>query len=112
MTCEDYAELLSAAIDQELTNFERLALQEHLEGCSRCSQRLESMRREHTALLRAELPQPPGLAAKIRKAIECEYRGLKRMGELPAYAGQRGGARPGEEAESVRNLATAFWGRV
>ena len=80
MTCEDYAELLSAAIDQELTNF--------------------------------ELPQPPGLAAKIRKAIECEYRGLKRMGELPAYAGQRGGARPGEEAESVRNLATAFWGRV
>ena len=71
MKCEECRELLDAYHDGELQPATREAVAEHLHACPSCSAALaayQGLRKQVRALGRA--PAPPGLAAKIGKALE------------------------------------------
>jgi hypothetical protein len=72
MTCEDFAEAISALADGSLDPAERPRVEAHVEACEDCRALLDdlrALRREAAALPRAPLPDSlwPRLAARLRE---------------------------------------------
>lgn len=71
---EDYLELISRAIDNDLTESERVELQAHLAVCEECREYYEFLSRaDHT--LQENLAEPPeGLHGAIMNAVHSEQK--------------------------------------
>ena len=70
MTCERCIEMISAAIDGELTDSEAADLDVHIAECPACRARSALMRRHNEAFRSAPIPnQPPALRAAIARRI-------------------------------------------
>ena len=71
--CRDIRELLSAYIDQSLTEAEQARLEDHLADCRRCREALEELKRT-VKLVKGveEVEPPPWLTTKIMARIEAE----------------------------------------
>jgi len=70
MACTDWAERISALIDEELTPEERGAVEQHLAACAECAKAAEGLRR--VSRLARALPRvtaPVGLAEAVRAAV-------------------------------------------
>lgn len=74
MKCQQYSELLTAFIDDEITGPEMVRLHEHLQGCPSCARRIESLKslqemfREEILSLEPVAP-PAGFSRKILAGI-------------------------------------------
>lgn len=71
--CDEYVELLSAAIDGALSPEEQARLEEHLNACPACKALYDDLNRVHQALL--ELPPvevPAGLTDRILEAVAAD----------------------------------------
>ena len=70
MTCERYAEMISAAIDGELTEAEASDLDVHVQACEACRARSDLTRMQHEELRSVAVPsQPAALKDAIRRKI-------------------------------------------
>lgn len=70
MGCTDWAERISALIDEELTPEERGAVEQHLAACAECAKAADGLRR--VSRLARALPRvtaPAGLAEAVRAAV-------------------------------------------
>lgn len=65
MDCEQYTELMSAALDGELTAAQRRALEDHLAVCPACAALWDSLRAQSAALRGLDCPVPEGLKGSI-----------------------------------------------
>ena len=74
MACTDKASLLHGYLDGELDLVRSLELEEHLKGCPRCAEELESQRSLRTAIRSAGLYEraPQGLETRIRASLPRE----------------------------------------
>jgi len=73
MNVHGNVELLSSFVDDELEAPTRQAVEQHLEGCLPCRQRLQGLRRVVDGLHRLEeTAPPPALAARVRRALSVE----------------------------------------
>ena len=76
MDCQQYSELLTAFIDDEINAAELVRLHEHLKECSSCARRIESLKtlqemfREEILSLEPMVPRP-GFSRKILAGIEA-----------------------------------------
>ena len=71
--CEEFAPLLSAFVDGELTENERAAVLAHVSGCAGCRARLDELFVLHDALGALEEPEVPAdLTAKVMAAVRAE----------------------------------------
>ena len=72
-TCEEFAPLLSAFVDGELTENERAEVLAHVSGCAGCRARLDELFALHDALGALEEPEVPAdLTAKVMAAVRAE----------------------------------------
>lgn len=75
MNCAEAEQKLSALLDDEISESDRLQIQEHLAACAACREQLEEWR-EYGSLLRAspvpESVDSTGAWAEIRERIEEE----------------------------------------
>jgi serine/threonine protein kinase len=71
MDCRDFGENLQAYIDDELTEAERKALDNHLEGCESCSRQLRELWKLNDILHGAfsQKPSTGGLTSRVVAAI-------------------------------------------
>lgn len=70
MKCDLYIELMSAELDNEITDSERLELQSHQNDCQACRKRMDIMRRQHESLSARSIPaQPNRLRSSIKQQI-------------------------------------------
>lgn len=65
MEHEQYIELMSAALDGEITPAERQALEAHLAVCPECAALWEDLRAQSAALRSLDCEVPEGLKARI-----------------------------------------------
>ena len=69
-TCDEILELMSAALDGELTDSEQAELEEHLSHCSACSALFADLRELHQAAADLEdIPAPDGFAQGVMDRI-------------------------------------------
>ncbi|MCE5323231.1 zf-HC2 domain-containing protein [bacterium] len=70
MTCEHYIEMISAGIDDELTDVEVTELEDHLRTCSEC-RKLQSRVQNQNAEMsdKGVPPMPETLRANIRQKL-------------------------------------------
>lgn len=78
MNCDKAQELITARVDNELDDMERVAIDAHLKSCSRCTQAFEqeSLLKRRVQLLGRQVSAPAGL----RRAVE----GIKPVKTAPA----------------------------
>ena len=70
MTCNRSIELVSAAIDGELTDMELSEMEDHMAGCRRCRERSQAIRAADETLRSSPAPeQPSSLRAKVREKV-------------------------------------------
>lgn len=74
MDCEQYTELMSAALDGELTASRRRALEAHLAICPRCAARWDDLRAQSAALRELDCPVPEGLKESILRELPPQER--------------------------------------
>lgn len=78
-SCDEILELISAALDDALSDAEQAALEEHLSNCPACSALFAELNGLHTAAAQLEeLPAPTGFADQVMAHIAAEP-----MQELP-----------------------------
>jgi serine/threonine protein kinase len=79
MDCRDFSENLQAYIDNELSEVERAALEEHLQDCARCTGELRELMMVNKFLEKAFAKKPPtaGLMARVIARITGPARGRK-----------------------------------
>lgn len=65
MDCEYFEELMSAALDGELSQDEQQKLDAHLSGCSHCAALFEALSGQSAALRSLDCPFPDGLHQRI-----------------------------------------------
>ena len=71
--CEEFAPLLSAFVDGELTENERAEVLAHVSGCAACRARLDELFVLHDALGALEEPEVPAdLTARVMAAVRAE----------------------------------------
>ena len=70
MTCERYAEMISAAIDGELTEAETSDLDVHIQACEACKARSDLTRKQYDKMKSIPVPdQPAVLKDAVRRKI-------------------------------------------
>ena len=70
MKCDRYIELISAELDNEITDSERSELQSHLDDCQACRKRMDVLRRQNESLSASHIPaQPHRLRLSIKERI-------------------------------------------
>lgn len=89
MGCEEYHELTSASVDEQLGGEELLRLEGHLEGCPACREFEAGVRRVRgllrTAATLRPLRRPPaGFAASVMRRIADEPPATPRLAAFPA----------------------------
>ena len=67
--CADFSELLSAYIDDELTESDRRRVEEHLDTCESCSALLVLYREISLAVVESEVPAPEALHKNVMDKI-------------------------------------------
>ncbi|MBO8170035.1 MAG: DUF4349 domain-containing protein [Thermoanaerobacteraceae bacterium] len=73
MACQEYQELLSAYIDEVLTEEEQRRLEKHLEQCSDCRQELENLKETVVMLQSLDEVEPPAeFRQQLRQRLEAE----------------------------------------
>ena len=77
-TCEQYAALISAAVDGEISSEERRDLMNHLAQCPACRETYTQMLLMHDAFDQWEEEPPVGLAASVMEQIHQEHRAAPR----------------------------------
>ena len=71
--CEEFAPLLSAFVDGELTENERAEVLAHVSGCAACRARLDELFVLHDALGALDEPEVPAdLTARVMAAVRAE----------------------------------------
>jgi predicted anti-sigma-YlaC factor YlaD len=91
MTCDLCRELLSAQIDEEITETEAQAVQAHLAHCAVCQAFVARLRILQTTLLTAVPPaQPQALQARIRKHIGIGKVSTWPLAEVGSILGRHG----------------------
>ena len=89
-TCEQYAALISAAVDGALAPEERKDLMDHLAQCPACREIYTQMMLMHDAFAQWEAEPPAGLAASVMDQIRRESPPVE---EEKRPAGRAGGRR-------------------
>lgn len=92
-TCDEILELISAALDGELTAEEQAQLDAHLAGCPACSALFDDLRTVHAEM--ADLPElaaPEGFTARVMDAVAAEGKPeqASNVTEFPAKRRARG----------------------
>ena len=83
-TCNEITELLSAALDGELTDTERRELDDHLASCPACGALLAELRGLNE-IVGEPVAAPEGLAGRVMDQIRAEgARGADNVSPLPA----------------------------
>lgn len=90
MKCRQAKKLLSPYIDDELSDAERAALEEHLESCEACRSELEALKKISESLrgIYREVKAPPDFVDKLMKRIQELEEGKNPhllQDELPSY---------------------------
>ena len=67
--CEEYEELLSAWLDNEVNERDAARLMAHLESCPGCRDRHERFRAVNRMVTRFEVSPKPGLEGRIEKRV-------------------------------------------
>ena len=103
MDCRDYAENLQAYVDDELSDLERAALEEHLSTCAACTDELRELMKVNNLLQAAFSKKPPtsGLMARIISKI---------TGTTPAE--KEAQARQAREEEEEKDASTSLAGKT
>ena len=78
MSCEEYTELISAALDGALTPEERVRLDAHLRGCPACRALLDELSGLDRALEELNAPVPEGFAGRVMERVAREARPARR----------------------------------
>ena len=73
--CEEYAALISAAVDGEITAAQRQQLEAHLASCAACRAEYDAFCQIHEAFGRMEAEVPEGLAVSVMGQIRREAAG-------------------------------------
>lgn len=84
MTCDKALELMSAALDGELTNEEAAALQAHLDECPDCRAAYAQLRDMDLFLKETEQEPPAALHTNVMRAVRREKAASKRRFWAPA----------------------------
>lgn len=84
MTCDKALELMSAALDGELTKQEAAALQAHLDGCPDCRAADAQLRGMDAFLKEAEYEPPAALHTNVMRAVRQEKAASRRRFWAPA----------------------------
>ena len=84
MHCDDYLELISKAMDGELTQEEQAELDSHLAVCQHCRGLYEAYR-EIDLAIGQEVEVPAGLTSAVMTAIRCEKEKRSPLGILKRY---------------------------
>jgi len=74
VSCENYAEMLSARRDDELDQDDCLILEEHLESCSECRALMMRFEAVDNAITGSEAKLTPGLFSRIENVVESDSR--------------------------------------
>jgi anti-sigma factor RsiW len=69
MTADHPEDRIGAFVDGELAAAEQRAVAAHLAGCARCAALAEEMRRVSRRVAAARVAVPPGLEARVRRAL-------------------------------------------
>jgi anti-sigma factor RsiW len=91
MQCEESRRILDAYVDNEIDLMQSVALEDHLAGCSECSQRLGNRRALKSAVQDASLryTAPPELRQQVRRVLGYEPHNktsaLRHWFTLPAF---------------------------
>lgn len=72
MDCEQYTELISAAVDDALSSEEELILDEHLAVCPRCRSLLKELSVLDVALGECSAEVPEGFSQRVMEAVQAE----------------------------------------
>lgn len=67
MKCDRYIELMSAELDDEITDSERSELQSHLNDCKACRKKTDMMQHQSESLSTSPIPAQPN---RLRKSIK------------------------------------------
>ncbi len=84
-TCQDYYELISRFVDNDLTSAEKEKLAVHLAECEHCSRHLEALTlmREQAGLLEEEPPEGFAEGVMYKIGLEHKKRGFLESDILP-----------------------------
>ena len=110
MNCDRYQELLSAALDGELTDIEQRDLRSHLDECPVCRERSDQMHEQHEMLSTSRVPAQP---ARLRAGIK-ERLGIRehRSARAPWMRGLAPEPPPVEKAAPRHAPVVSRWGRM
>ena len=111
MNCEDYQELISAWIDDELSSFEEKSLIEHLDICPNCRSDWKYMANMQNPVNKITDPDIPSklfeqIMSKIDESIKKQS--SDRIVLLPTAYGRMIPTEKGEENAKILNVSSHY----